>query len=120
MEALFVELPAFERYRPQLLDDEDFSLLQRLLLMHPHAGDVIKGTGGLRKVRFADTQRHKGKRGGTRIIYYWWSAGQQFWLFTLYGKDVQDDLTAQQRQALKHLLEREYLMRTTNATQHLH
>ncbi|WP_194788376.1 toxin [Pseudomonas sp. UFMG81] len=120
MDALFVELPAFERYRPQYLDDEDFRLLQRLLLMCPHIGDVIKGAGGLRKMRFADAQRHKGKRGGTRIIYYWWPAGRQFWLFTLYGKEVQDNLTPQQRQALKQLLEREYLKRTTNATQHLH
>lgn len=120
MDALFIELPAFERFRSQYLDDEDFRSLQRVLLLHPHADDVTKGTGGLRKVRFADALRHKGKRGGTRIIYYWWQAGLQFWLFTLYGKEVQDDLTPQQRQALKNLLEREYLMRTTNATQHLH
>lgn len=57
----------------------------------------MKGTGGLRKVRFANALRHEGKRGGTRIIYYWWQAGLQFWLFTLYGKEVQDDLTPQQR-----------------------
>lgn len=120
MDALFVELPAFERYRPEYLDDEDFRLLQRLLLLHPHAGDLIKGTGGLRKLRFADAHRHKGKRGGTRVIYYWWTAGQQFWLFTLYGKQIQDDLSPSQRQALKQLLESEYLRRTTNATQHLH
>lgn len=94
MDALFVELPAFERHRSQYLDDTDFRLLQRLLLMHPHIGDVIKGTGGLRKMRFANTMRHKGKRGGIRIIYYWWSTGQQFWLFTLCGKEVQDDLDA--------------------------
>lgn len=120
MDATFIELPAFERYRLQYLDDEDFRLLQRLLLMHPHIGEVIKGAGGLRKMRFADALRHKGKRGGIRIIYYWWSDGQQFWLFTLYGKEVQDDLTPQQPQTLKHLLQREYLTRTTNATQHLH
>lgn len=120
MDALFVELPAFERYRSDYLDDADFRLLQQLLLLQPHIGDVIKGTGGLRKMRFANALRQKGKRGGMRIIYYWWSAGQQFWLFTLYGKELQDDLTTRQCQALKQLLEREYLMRTTHATQHLH
>jgi hypothetical protein len=120
MDALFVELPAFERYRSQYLDDADFRSLQQLLLLYPHVGDVIRGTGGLRKMRFANALRHAGKRGGIRIIYYWWSAGRQFWLFTLYAKTVQDDLTPHQCQVLKQLLDREYLMRTTNATQHLH
>lgn len=120
MEALFVELPAFARYRSDFLSDEDFRGLQQILLMHPHAGEVIKGTGGLRKLRFSDPLRNKGKRGGIRVIYYYWMAGAQFWLFTLYGKDVQDDLTNAQRQALKNMLEREYLMRTPHAPQHLH
>lgn len=120
MHAVFMELPAFERHRQHYLSDEEFSLLQRLLLMHPHAGDVMKGCGGLRKVRYTNALRHKGKRGGIRIIYYWWTAGRQFWLFALYGKEIQDDLTPEQRQTLKQLLEREYLRRTTNAAQHLH
>lgn len=120
MDALFLELPAFQRFRCQHLDDEGFRALQQLLLAHPHTGDVIKGTGGLRKMRFQDALRQKGKRGGVRIIYYWWARGRQFWLFTIYGKDIQDDLTPLQRQALKNLLEHEYLTRTTNATQHLH
>lgn len=62
---------------------------------------MIPRTGGLRKVRFGDAQRGKGKRGGLRLIYYWWPRGEQFWLFTLYGKDEMNDLTTQQRQALK-------------------
>ncbi|WP_437182414.1 hypothetical protein [Pseudomonas xantholysinigenes] len=68
MDALFVELPAFERYRSQYLDDADFRSLQQLLLLYPHVGDVIRGTGGLRKMRFANALRHAGKRGGIRII----------------------------------------------------
>lgn len=120
MEAIFVELPAFERYRSDYLDEESFCSLQETLLKQPHAGDVIKGTGGLRKLRFSDVLRHKGKRGGIRVIYYYWLTGAQFWLFTLYGKDMQDDLTDLQRQALKNLLEREQLMRTLHAPQPLH
>jgi hypothetical protein len=77
----------------------------------PEAGDVIQGTGGLRKMRFSDSRRGKGKRGGLRVIYYWWKAGLQFWLFTLYGKDEIDDLDAAQRKALKALLEREVVLR---------
>lgn len=107
MDAIFVELPPFERYRTEYLDDEAFRALQAMLMQSPDAGDVIKGTGGLRKVRFADEKRQKGKRGGIRVIYYWWLEGAQFWLFTLYGKDVQDDLNADQKKALKKLLDAE-------------
>ncbi len=58
-------------------------------------------SGGLRKLRFADTRRGKGKRGGLRVIYYWWDAGFQFWLFTLFDKDEMADLTPLQRKVLK-------------------
>ncbi len=104
MKILFVELPAFLRNRSDYLDDDAFRSFQHLLLERPEAGDVIAGTGGLRKVRFADERRQKGTRGGIRVIYYWWKAGAQVWLFTLYGKDVQDDLSAQQRKVLARLL----------------
>lgn len=53
-----------------------------------------------------------GKRGGVRIIYYWWLGGSQFWLFTLYDKDSQDDLTPAQRKTLKQLLDAELNART--------
>jgi hypothetical protein len=107
LKALFVELPAFERHRQNCLDDEAFRKLQMMLLRDPVAGDVIAGTGGLRKVRFADSLRGKGKRGGLRVIYYWRLVGNQFWLFTLYGKDEMDDLSAREARILKTLLERE-------------
>jgi len=69
MKAVFVELPPFARHRGDYLDDESFTLLQDYLMQRPDAGDVIKGTGGLRKLRFADRRRGKGKRGGLRVIY---------------------------------------------------
>lgn len=107
MKGLFIELPAFARHRVSYLDDEGFRSLQNALLEHPEAGDVIEGTGGLRKVRHADVRRGKGKRGGLRVIYFWWRAGSQFWLFTLYGKDKMDDLSAKERAALRDMLKRE-------------
>ena len=107
MKAIFVELPAFERHRAEYLDDESFSALQRELMRDPAAGEVIEGTGGLRKMRFADKRRGKGKRGGLRVVYYWWNTGMQFWLFTLYDKDEMADLTPQQRKALKAMIKAE-------------
>ena len=107
MKAVFVELPAFERFRVSYLDDTAFAKLQQTLMKDTEAGDVIEGTGGLRKMRFADVRRGKGKRGGIRVIYYWWSAGMQFWLYTLYDKDELADLTPKQRKALKAMLKME-------------
>lgn len=107
MKAVFVELPAFERHRADYLDDDAFRRLENLLMKHPEAGDPMPDTGGLRKLRFADARRGKGKRGGLRIIYYWWNAGFQFWFFTLYDKDEMADLTAQQRKALKGMIKAE-------------
>lgn len=73
-------------------DDDGFRDLQNLLIREPRAGDVMPGTGGLRKLRFPDARRGKGKRGGLRIIYCWWEGGKQIWLFTLYDKDEVSEL----------------------------
>ncbi|MEN9479088.1 MAG: toxin HigB-2 [Pseudomonadota bacterium] len=58
-------------------------------------------------MRYADLRRGKGKRSGLRVIFYWWSVGGQFWLFTLYGKDEMDDLSAKEKKALKEMLKTE-------------
>jgi hypothetical protein len=113
MQATFVELPPFERNRKDYLDDDAYRLLQRELMENPTAGAVIEGTGGLRKLRPADPRRGKGKRGGLRVIYYWWLGGNQFWLFTVYDKDQADDLTPAQRKVLRLLLKSELENRQT-------
>ena len=107
MYALFVELPAFERHRATYLDDLAFRALQDVLIANPNAGDVIEATGGLRKMRFSDSRRRKGKRGGLCIIYYWWFSESQCWLFTVYDKDEADDLTPKQKDQLAQLLKNE-------------
>ena len=104
MKAVFVELPAFTRYRTDYLDDEQFRGLQVAMMKNPEAGDVIEGTGGLRKLRHGDPRRGKGKRGGLRVIYYWWDGGSQFWLFTLYDKDEMADLNPDEKKVLKTML----------------
>ena len=107
MKATFIELPPFERHRQSYLSDESYRAFQQALMSNPEAGDVIEGTGGLRKVRHADEKRGKGKRGGLRVICYWWFSGKQFWLFTVYNKDEMDDLTTAQRKLLKDFLKQE-------------
>jgi hypothetical protein len=103
----FIELPAFERHRSSYVNDEGFQQLQVELLEDPCRGDVIAGTGGLRKMRFSDARRGKGKRGGLRIIYFWFQRQEEIWLFAIYDKDEMDDLSAAQKKTLKHALERE-------------
>lgn len=100
MKAVFIELPAFERHRSNYLNDTSYLDLQKILLSNPEVGDVIEGTGGLRKMRHGDVRRGKGKRGGLRVIYYWWLRGNQFWLFTIDDKNEMADLSADDR---KHL-----------------
>lgn len=107
MRALFVELPAFSRYRSDYLDDDSFRALQSELMAQPEKGEVIEGAGGLRKLRRPDPRRGKGKRGGLRLIYFWWEAGRQFWLFTLYDKAEMDDLSAKEKGLLRDMLKRE-------------
>lgn len=86
MKALFIELPPFERYRQDYLTDDEYQNLQNFLLLTPKAGNVIAGTGGLRKLRFGDPKRGKGNRGGLRVIYYWYEMKLHFWLFTFMTK----------------------------------
>lgn len=107
MRATFIELPAFERHRSRYLDDDQFHELQLCLMADPGSGDTIAGTGGLRKMRFPDARRGKGKRGGLRVVYFWWEHAKQFWLFTLYDKDEVKDLAAEDKRALKRMLQTE-------------
>ena len=67
----------------------------------------MPGTGGFRKVRWEDSHRGKGKRGGLRVIYYYLTADQQIWLFNLYDKDGATDLTSGEKKALKKAIQAE-------------
>jgi hypothetical protein len=107
----FVEAPAFARFRDNYLDDDGFAELQRYLASNPEAGDMMPGAGGIRKLRWRDPRRRKGKRGGLRVIYYCFLSEQEIWLLTLYDKDEAADLTKDEREQLRRALEAERIAR---------
>lgn len=96
---VFVETPIFYRRVQRLLDDDDYAEMQLFLAARPDAGSIIKGSGGIRKLRWAGSGR--GKRGGLRVIYYWWVAKDRISLLLVYPKNEMDDLTADQMKQLK-------------------
>lgn len=98
----FIESPVYSEQIDGLLSAEEHRQLQMHLLEHPDRGDVIKGSGGLRKLRWAGSGR--GKRGGIRVIYYLWRGDRAFLLFA-YPKNQQEDLTPAQAKLLKQLIE---------------
>ena len=103
----FVEAPAFTRYREDYLDDQGLRSLQRALAANPEAGDLIPGAGGIRKLRWRDSRRGKGKRGGLRIVYYVFLSDEELWLLTLYNKDEASDLSKDEKTELRRALEAE-------------
>jgi mRNA-degrading endonuclease RelE of RelBE toxin-antitoxin system len=103
----FFEAPAFTRRLARYLDDEGYQDLQNALAHTPDLGDMIPGTGGFRKLRWADRRRSKGRRSGLRVIYYWFDRQNQIWLMTIYDKNEAADLTPQERKALKTAIEAE-------------
>ena len=100
---VFVETPIFTKRVLNLLDDESYAALQTHLAKHPEAGDVIRGGGGLRKIRWA--AKGHGKRGGVRVIYYWWTGKDRISMLFLYPKNEMDDLSAKQLKLLRRALE---------------
>jgi mRNA-degrading endonuclease RelE of RelBE toxin-antitoxin system len=103
----FIEAPAFTRYLRDYLDDDQYRALQAELANNPEVGDVMPGTGGFRKMRWADPERGKGRRGGLRVIYYYFESDRQIWLITLYGKNEASDLSPAEKKALKAAIESE-------------
>ena len=96
---VFIETPIFTVDVRALLSDDEYAALQQHLVAMPNAGDVIAGTGGLRKIRW--TVAGKGKRGGTRVIYYHVVAQAQIRMILIYRKGIKDDLTPKEKTVLR-------------------
>ncbi len=97
------ETPEFCRRAARLLSPIEHDALVLALAMNPLAGDLMRGTGGVRKLRWARGGR--GKSGGVRIIYYFHSAHAPLYLLTIYGKGEKVDLTDEERNELAKVTE---------------
>ena len=96
---VFIETPIFTADVRALLSDDEYAALQQHLVTMPNAGDVITGTGGLRKIRW--TVAGRGKRGGTRVIYYHVVVQAQIRMILIYRKGIKDDLTPKEKTVLR-------------------
>lgn len=96
------EFPDFIKRIKKLLKPVELKELREHIAMYPEAGDIIPGTGGLRKMRWA--AGGKGKRGGARVIYYYHVADFEILLLAVYVKNEQEDLTTEDKKFLKMLI----------------
>jgi hypothetical protein len=101
---VIVETQIFTRLITELLDDDEYKELQEALVNRPNLGDLIKGSGGLRKARWK--RQATGKSGGIRVIYYWVVDDYHIRMLYVYPKGKQEDLTKQQISQLKAIVER--------------
>jgi RelE toxin of RelE / RelB toxin-antitoxin system len=95
----FIETKLFARLADELLSDEGLAALQQALIESPEAGDIVPGSGGVRKMRWGMPGR--GKRGGLRVIYYLRTKQGQIWLLTLYPKNVSDNIPGHMLRKIK-------------------
>lgn len=104
----FLETAVFTRRITALLNDSEYAALQGVLSVNPEAGDLIPGTGGLRKIRWQESQRGKGKRGGVRVIYYTYRTESVIYMLIAYSKGEKDDLSASEKRVLRRFVEEEF------------
>ena len=101
---LILETKIFTRLITRLMDDDHYRELQEVLIGSPETGDVIPGSGGLRKIRWGIAGR--GKRGGVRVIYYHLNTADRIYMLYAYAKNEAEDLTRDQLKALRKIVER--------------
>ncbi|MEW6187532.1 MAG: type II toxin-antitoxin system RelE/ParE family toxin [Thermodesulfobacteriota bacterium] len=103
---VIIETPIFTRRIQDILSDEEYRFLQSKLVQRPDSGTIIPGSGGLRKLRWSASGR--GKRGGARVIYYWFVSHDVILMLFAFAKNEQDTLTQDQLKQLKKIVEGEY------------
>jgi mRNA-degrading endonuclease RelE of RelBE toxin-antitoxin system len=98
----FIESPIFSKYLADYLADDEYAALQEHLCEHPDAGDIVRGSGGVRKLRWA--RPGAGKSGGVRVCYYVRTKAGRILLLTIYAKSAQDSIPGPLLKAIKEVL----------------
>lgn len=101
-----IETSVFTRQIQGLISDDEYAELQFALAERPELGALVRNGGGIRKIRWAQSGR--GKRGGIRVIYYWYVSGNQILMLLAYAKNVQENLTSTQVKILRQLVKEEF------------
>ena len=96
-----VEVPPFPRQVAACLSEKDLDDFKFFIATHPRAGTRLRGTGGLRKLRWATGSR--GKSGGVRVVYYYHDDSMPLFLLSVFAKSGRESLTAQERKCLRQL-----------------
>lgn len=96
-----VELPEFVKRASGLLKDEEKTSIINYLSLHPQAGDIMQGTGGIRKLRWS--AQGKGKSGGIRVVYYYHNGSVPLFLLTVFGKGEKANISKSERNELSKL-----------------
>lgn len=102
---VFIETSSFTKLLPSYLTDDEYRLLQGYLVHKPDAGDIIKGSGGVRKLRRGTF--HTGKSGGIRVIYYWKKSEHEVWMLTLYSKSERASIPGHMLKAIAEAIKNE-------------
>lgn len=84
---IFIETTKFTKILSDYLSDDEYRMLQWHLQEKPDSGDVVRGSAGVRKIRWAPDGQ--GKSGGVRVIYYWKKSDSEIWMLTIYSKSEQ-------------------------------
>ncbi|MCC6327412.1 MAG: type II toxin-antitoxin system RelE/ParE family toxin [Acidobacteria bacterium] len=98
----FIETSRFTREVQRILTDDEYTKLQWRLIEFPDAGDIIPGSGGIRKIRFS--AKGKGTRGGARVIYYLAVTREKIFMLDIYAKNEKTDLDAAQLKELSDIV----------------
>ncbi len=101
----FIESVAFERLRAVYLEDDEYAELQEFMMQNPKAGEIVRGSGGVRKLRWR--REGRGKRGGLRVIYFVRYEPNEFWMLALYAKAKQANAPAHILKQLKEAFQHE-------------
>ena len=100
---MFIESAGFDRVRTRYLDDDEYGELQQFMMQNPEAGAMVRGSGGVRKLRWR--REGAGKRGGLRVIYFVRYQPNEFWMLALYAKAKQENAPAHILKRLKEAFE---------------